>query len=232
MKIQLPNYTQIPNQFMDVMKNMKHSTVKVFLVICRKTIGWHKLSDRISHSQLIEMTGMDRNTVRGAIKELGLGGWITWIRTKQGYTYDVNFITKSSRGVKKSPSRGLNIHPTKEKKEIYINIETAFLSSFKKKTGEEYHILYAKDRALMKPLITKYGEKKIIELIDLWFRDDFAEQCGYSIGGFSSCFNKLLSRSNSGAKTKEKEQQNRRNETKRLEQDKKEHPEKYGVPKK
>ena len=47
------NYTQIANEFLDQMHKYTGETVKVFLAISRKTIGWHKLSDRISYSQLL-----------------------------------------------------------------------------------------------------------------------------------------------------------------------------------
>ena len=113
---------------------------------------------------------------------------------------------------------------------IYKTIERAFRNKFKQQTDEEYRINYAKDRRLMKPLIKKYGEKKIISLIDLWFNDDFGEKCGYTIGGFSSCFNKLLLRANSGEKTKEKNTRKIVDDMEMLRQDKALHPEKYRIP--
>ena len=236
MKVKIAQpYTQVPNEFIESMGQYKHTTVKVFLAICRKTIGWHKMSDRISHTQIQAMTNMDRNTVRNAINELVENDWILQTRTKQGYVYDINFIENTpngvednGKGVKISPQGGLKIHPTKEKKEIYINIELAFRNAFKKTTGEEYRIQYAKDRKLLKPLITKYGEDKILSLIDEWFRDEFGEKCGYTIGGFSSCFNKLLMKS--PQKTKEKDTRKALDKMESLRQDKKLHPEKYRRP--
>lgn len=238
--INLPNYTQIPNQFLDAMSKYSHATKAVFLAICRKTIGWHKMSDRIAQSQIVEMTGVHRNSIRTSIKTLVDDGWITQKRVKNGYVYDLNIITNTPNGVQAPKlaqplcTTSTTIVRIKEKKEIYINIEHAFCNAFRKKTKEageeeEYRIHYAKDRKLLKPLITKYGEDKILKLIDVWFRDDFGEKCGYTIGGFSSCFNKLLMKP--AQKAKEKDTRKTLNEMEALRQDKKLHPEKYKVPK-
>ena len=236
--INLPNYTQIPNQFLDVMHKYSHATKAVFLAICRKTIGWHKVSDRISYSQIVQMTGIHKNSVRPCVNALIDDGWITQNRVKNGYVYDLNISIHTPKGVREN-SKGNNdcdktvpmVGTTKEKKEIYIHIETTFQNKYEELTNQKYHIHYAKDRAIMKPLIKKYGEKKIIELIDIWFNDSFAEQCGYSIGGFSSCFNRLLILNNLPGKVKEKDTRKVLDEMEALRQDKKLHPEKYKIPK-
>ena len=236
-RMKLPNYTQIPNYFIENMHNYPLSTIAIFLVICRKTIGWHKQKDRISYSQIMKMTGMSMNGVRKGIEPLIIDEWIIRIPVRNGYVYDLNFeitsngvpqndnlITESKASLSLSDS-------TKEKKEIYIHIETTFQNKYEELTNQKYHIHYAKDRAIMKPLIKKYGEKKIIELIDIWFNDSFAEQCGYSIGGFSSCFNRLLILNNLPGKVKEKDTRKALDEMEALRQDKKLHPEKYKIPK-
>ena len=60
-RMNLPTYTQIPNLFLENMHKYHGASVKVFLTICRKTIGWHKLSDRISYSQIMKDTGLSKN---------------------------------------------------------------------------------------------------------------------------------------------------------------------------
>lgn len=65
------NHTQLPNEFIDTyMHQVSPAATKVFLAVCRKTIGWHKATDEISISQLIEMTGLTRNTIKTAVEEL------------------------------------------------------------------------------------------------------------------------------------------------------------------
>lgn len=156
---------------------------------------------------------------------------VNYIRNRVGTTLQV--CRNITEGVQKPHSNGAEIAHNNNTitTNIYETIEHTFRNKFKQETDEEYRINYAKDRALMKPLIKKYGEKKIISLIDLWFNDDFGEKCGYTIGGFSSCFNKLLLRANSGEKTKEKNTRKIVNDMEMLRQDKALHPEKYSLPK-
>jgi len=65
------NHTQISNDFIDkYMRRVSGAATQVFLVISRKTIGWHKETDNISFSQICEMTGLSKNTAIKAVKEL------------------------------------------------------------------------------------------------------------------------------------------------------------------
>jgi len=65
------NHTQIPNEFLDeYLHKVSQSATKVFLVICRKTFGWHKKTDRISFSQLSDATGLSNSTCQLAVAEL------------------------------------------------------------------------------------------------------------------------------------------------------------------
>jgi phage replication O-like protein O len=64
-------WTQIPNEFVDeYMKVLTGSEIQVFLLICRKTIGWHKETDAISQSQMREITGMTAPSIITAIRRL------------------------------------------------------------------------------------------------------------------------------------------------------------------
>ena len=89
--MQQPNYTQLPNAFIERMNEYETSISVTFVAICRKTIGWHKTSDRISLSQLEQLTGLSRPTVVTAIKILVRDGWITKQRVRNGMVYDLNF---------------------------------------------------------------------------------------------------------------------------------------------
>jgi phage replication O-like protein O len=86
--MRLPNYTQLNNDFISEMHKFSGNAVKVFIAISRKTIGWHKISDRISHSQLKELTGIKHHvTLMKAIKELE--GFVKQRDSKFGYVYDL-----------------------------------------------------------------------------------------------------------------------------------------------
>lgn len=60
-----PNYTQTPNEFFDeIAKTLKEGELRVLLVIMRQTFGWgNKEWDRISITQLMKKTGMERMAV-------------------------------------------------------------------------------------------------------------------------------------------------------------------------
>lgn len=70
------NFTQIHNVVFDViMAQVKPTSFKVLMAIIRKTVGWHKEEDRISFSQLQQITGIKSvDTIYLAIEELsGMG---------------------------------------------------------------------------------------------------------------------------------------------------------------
>lgn len=91
------NFTQINNIFLDeYMFKLSGEAIKVFLTICRKTIGWHKEIDRISNGQLLKITGIkNRHTLLRAIKQLIDQDLITVTRTGKGKNtetyYDIKF---------------------------------------------------------------------------------------------------------------------------------------------
>ena len=85
--IQVPNHTQIPNEFIDkCMGELTHAQFKVLIAICRKTIGWHKHSDYISISQIVELAKVSNKTVVQALKELEKMGYITTQKSKRSTT--------------------------------------------------------------------------------------------------------------------------------------------------
>jgi len=67
-----PNFTPVPNVIFDkIMRTLTPGAVKVIFAICRYTYGWGKKSDRISLSQLSDMTGMERKSVVRTVRQLG-----------------------------------------------------------------------------------------------------------------------------------------------------------------
>ncbi len=131
------NHTQISNQFIDYwMSKVSPSATVVFLAIARKTIGWHKETDKISQGQLIALSGLTKKTVKAAIAELQGNGIITVTMTGRGKgistEYEINY-DQVTNGVKNNgvnstpinqangvkidpiePPNGVNFTPTKE----------------------------------------------------------------------------------------------------------------------
>ena len=97
-----PNYTQISNDFLDnEMQRMSGAAIKIFLIVSRKTIGWHKDTDPISYSQIMEYTGIrSKTTVSAALSALVSLGLIIAVK-KQGKTtvYEINMVGTESEQV-------------------------------------------------------------------------------------------------------------------------------------
>lgn len=100
------NHTQTPNYFIDnYMAIVSGAATKVFMAICRKTIGWHKETDRISLRQLEKITGLARNSIKGAIEELLRNDLIETERKGRGRGLNIFYNIKFERfiGSKNDP---------------------------------------------------------------------------------------------------------------------------------
>lgn len=66
-----PNYTQIPNVFLDkqMPKIKSLAELKVVLAVMRQTFGWQKKADRLSLTQLIKLTGLSRPSTNEGVKQ-------------------------------------------------------------------------------------------------------------------------------------------------------------------
>lgn len=88
----MPNFSQVPNAFIDeIMVKLPDSSVKMYLLIVRKTKGWSKEVDAISISQFMKFTGKSRPTVVDAIKYLVEAEIVLeHDTTRYGKTYSIN----------------------------------------------------------------------------------------------------------------------------------------------
>lgn len=125
-----PAYTQTPNELFDKwVPVLREAELKVYLIIVRKTFGWHKNKDRISLSQLETLTGLHRSNITKAIKSLLERGIITKETIgevgRQKTTYQLvmdeevtneqeDVFKEISNGSCKKTGGGLEKRPTKE----------------------------------------------------------------------------------------------------------------------
>jgi phage replication O-like protein O len=65
-----PNTTQYPNFLFDLMPSLKEGELRLLNAIVRKTYGWQKQRDKISLSQMIELTGMSKQGILDARERL------------------------------------------------------------------------------------------------------------------------------------------------------------------
>jgi phage replication O-like protein O len=71
MGFQVPQFTQIPNEYFDIwLKKLTSVESRVLQIVMRKTFGWHKTRDRISLTQLVSETGSNKTNVSKAVKKL------------------------------------------------------------------------------------------------------------------------------------------------------------------
>ena len=65
-------YAQVDNNILEALSRYKLTSyeLRIVLAIIRKTLGWHKDSDIISHSQLRQLTGIDERNIVRTIKKL------------------------------------------------------------------------------------------------------------------------------------------------------------------
>lgn len=86
MKYEKPNYTQVPNKFIDEeMGTLDPCEILILLVIFRMTIGYHRQSAYISYSTLVKKTGLGRSTLIKWVDLMEKEGKIKVIRV-QGQT--------------------------------------------------------------------------------------------------------------------------------------------------
>jgi hypothetical protein len=89
MRIEKPNYTQLPNVVLDNMKDFSDAELRVILIACRQTFGWQRIKAKMSISFLEIGTGMSRSGVIGAIKTLLENGLLERSVDGDGFSYQV-----------------------------------------------------------------------------------------------------------------------------------------------
>ncbi len=181
--ITLPNHTQVSNEFIDKgMSQLKGNAVKVLLAVYRKTIGWHKLSDKIAYSQLQKMTGIKHNvTLKSAIDELIEKEYITREKVDDyGYRYDLNILVSKTD----TSSPDLISENDTRKDKLISEIDTTKEKNIKKEYKESA-ILPFKNKYLDFVLLTEkehtklttdYGEKTALDFIERL--NDYVAQIG------------------------------------------------------
>ena len=135
MAISKINHTQLSNEFIDdYMSKLSPKAIVVFIAISRKTIGWQKTSDLISHSQLREMTGMSTNTIKSAVEELEEMDLIKVDKSGLITRYDINYadtMSKSDRVLCQNLTGGVSKYDT-DKPKTMSNLDTTKESNIKK----------------------------------------------------------------------------------------------------
>ena len=90
-RIMAPNFTQIPNVFLENMfPQMSEAELRVTLAIMRETFGWRRCEHEMSLSYFVEATGMSKQGVLNGINA-GIERGIIY-RTQKGQSYAYGLV--------------------------------------------------------------------------------------------------------------------------------------------
>lgn len=78
-------YTKVPNALIEAIPSMKGSEVAVCMAVCRQTLGYQRLWDKISITRFVKLTGMSNRSIIDAIEKAVADGWM--IRKRDGDSY-------------------------------------------------------------------------------------------------------------------------------------------------
>jgi phage replication O-like protein O len=157
----MENYTQIPNVIIDEwMRNMNASSFTVLMAICRKTLGWQKESDYISQSQIMGITGLSKNSVIRALKELKDKELINIIE-RPGITSNYTLNLTSARSepvpeVNRSGAKNEPVYPLTSAKSEHTKETLIKETIIKEKENELFNVIKKIFYEIYKEL---YGQK-------------------------------------------------------------------------
>lgn len=100
-----PNYTQVPNDFFDMAKDMSEAELRFTLAMLRETFGFHRRQTRAGISDVMEKTGMSDQGVRNGASAAEERGTVTRLNpdTKTKAEWEVvlipNDVDPNEKGV-------------------------------------------------------------------------------------------------------------------------------------
>lgn len=88
---QAPNYTQIPNVFIDYwMSRLTMPEFIILMVIARNTFGWHVKKTELSLNAICNVSSIEKKAVLRALSSLEKRGLITSKKRKKGNVFQTN----------------------------------------------------------------------------------------------------------------------------------------------
>lgn len=186
-----PNHTQTPNSFFDEHLRQINSfpELKIVLAVIRKTLGWQKERDKISMSQLRELTGLKQQSVQRGIDLALEHEFIEREAVGQQFFYSLKLVTPRDQShhvtshtmlpelVTPRDRNQSHYVTNKRKKETTKEINTAppfqspvFLSAlgeYEQHRKESRHSLTPTSRKRLYVQLSQLGEAKAIRALNL-----------------------------------------------------------------
>lgn len=176
-------YSRIDNGLLENLaaSDLNGSELRVVLALFRKIQGWNKISDKISRSQIMELTKLSRATVTRSLKNLIKKG-IIFNTSKKFFVGNFYFgglkteplggSIQAHGGLNSHQKRGSRLSPTKYNTKDTIqntgggkNFLDIWSEKYRAVTGYEY-ISTHNDRNISERIMTRGDEKKINDKIE------------------------------------------------------------------
>lgn len=90
MTFQSPNYTQVPNDFFDMLPNMKEAELRVTIAMIRQTFGFHRRGFKMSITELAQKTGLSEQGTRNGVEDAEARGTFTRVNPDSKKTAEWN----------------------------------------------------------------------------------------------------------------------------------------------
>jgi len=178
----IPNSFQVPNIIIDnYFYKMSGNSVKIYLFIVRKTKGWQKQSDGISHSQISKALEIkSHNTIRKSLDELIELSLINEDKTHGKYSiFSLNIpsqkLTNTSSKIDYPPSQKLTTHKTtntkttnktknkQKEKSLPENLNLEAFNMWCKYKGSTYT---QKGETLSANMLSKYSQDEQMKMVE------------------------------------------------------------------
>lgn len=140
-----PNYTQVPNHFLDEIMTEITSLgeLKVTLVVLRATFGWDEPEYLLPLDELQRRTGMARQSVVDGVAKAIERGYVGRRRTRDGFVYGTRVRGRKSRD--SGPAESPVSRPPEVQKEDPAHIRRKKATKEKQQSGEKDRIQKAFD---------------------------------------------------------------------------------------
>ena len=172
MKIEKPNFTQVPNLLLDNMCKFTHTEFKLLMFVSRMTFGFHQDKHRMSFSYLEDKTGMARDTISNAIHTLLAKGVL--VRVQHGetfkYSLDIDMVGESNQS--EIPTKAVG-----ESNQQLVGESDSYKETISKETNKETSAVAVNELKAEKTPVKKFTELWCLEF------PKHHQGCKYLYGG-------------------------------------------------
>jgi phage replication O-like protein O len=153
-------YTTIANELIEALMhtNLSPYQSRIFWAIVRKTYGFHKKEDRISHGQFVEATGIEKRNIARTLKELEQRNLVTVKKTSPKKIY---------YGIQKDYEQWVNSFgistDTKAEQSEMVSVPTTRVLSTDTKNGVSTDTYKRKKKIIQKKYTEKLSSKETLE---------------------------------------------------------------------